>query len=98
MITQEFHNFQTDYFHLWFLFKNELAISTAKNVLELLESNAVNDTIYHIIDQKKVSRVPLCIERCPLCMEGYFKLRLHVPTKQSYVIFFFGGGGGKGLQ
>ena len=53
--------------------------------------------IFHIIDQKKVSRVPLCIERCPLRMEGYFKLRLHVPTN-NLLQFFFGGGGAKDLN
>ena len=40
MITQELdinvHNFETDYFYLWFFFKNELAISTAKKHIGII--------------------------------------------------------------
>ena len=35
-----------------------------------------NDNIVNIVDQIKMSRVPLWIEDCHLCMEGHLKIRL----------------------
>ena len=45
MITQELdinvHNFETDYFYLWFFSKMSWPFLLQKNIQELLESNAV---------------------------------------------------------
>ena len=71
---------RTDYFQLWFIFKSDLRISTAdKNKLNYQKNTfkpRKTTDIFHIIDQIKVSRVPLWIGHCHLYMEGHLKLRL----------------------
>jgi len=63
------------------LFKTNLHISVTAGTdtgiirIKYLESNT-NDNIFHIVNKKKVSMVPLCIEHCHLCMEDDFKLRV----------------------
>ena len=56
---------KTDCYHLWFLYKKELRISTAEktygNDHKYLFWTQKNDNIFKIIDQIKVSRVPLWI-------------------------------------
>ena len=49
-------------FQLWFVYKSGLWISILQKTKELSELNSLNlkyDNILHIIDQIKVSRIPL---------------------------------------
>ena len=54
-----------------------MRISTAeKEIFGVEHEIKKKQNIFHIIDQIKVSRVPLWIRHCHLCMEGHFKIRL----------------------
>ena len=71
---------KTGYFQLWFLYKSN---STAGKCIEIIRIkhflNLAIDTILHIIDQIKVTRVILEIGHCHLCIEVlkvHLKLRL----------------------
>ena len=56
-----FKTLKTDYIQLWVIHKDDLRLSTAGNNCqkETLFKLNKDDNIFHIIDQKKVLRVPL---------------------------------------
>ena len=51
-----------DYFQLWFLYKSDLRISTARKQMKMIGNifkPRKNGFIFYIIDKIKVSRIPL---------------------------------------
>ena len=64
------NNFKTHYIQLWFLSKSDSAILLLKTKKKISDLNSFNprknDVNLHVIDQSKVSRVPLWIDHAPL--------------------------------
>ena len=73
------------------LFSLKIADLCFKNNVEncLSELNIFQDKIFNILDQRKVSKVPLWIVNGPLAMKDHLKMLVHCAVPLKYYIFTF---------
>ena len=65
---------KTDYVQFWVFYKSDLRIFTVGKHIGIIR--IIRMYIFYIIDQTKVSGVPLGIEHCSNCIEGHLKSQL----------------------